>query len=321
MGMVTSRAAPTLAPVRSMFRGGVASAMFVALGARAQPASPPAVAGESGCPDPAAVQQVLATLLSATETSEPSTIAVADFGSRYRVTVGDRVKTYLDPHRNCAERVRIAAAFIALALNPEEAPSPVDSEPTPITPPIVETPPVHVVAHPIVVRIQGGAAVQSAPELGALAFGASARLAARSTLLGVYASCAWLGSETTDLSGTAGVAFERVPCSLGATIALLPPDYRVELDVDAGVAIGALRVAGRGLATDSVATRLELGGRAALQMGVHLGQPDSAIFPVVGIEATVLPMAYDFEVMPRGSVGQTPRWWAGATAGLCWRVD
>jgi hypothetical protein len=321
--MVTAGASATFAPVRSLFRGGVASATFAALGAAAQPASPPEVTGESRCPDLPAVQEVLATLLSATEATEPSSIEISDLGSRYRVSVGDRAKTYLDPHRNCAERVRIAAAFIALALNPEDARSPVESEhPSPVAPPDVEAPAVHAPSRRIAARVQAGAAMQSAPELGAIAFGASARAAATWTPLGMYASCAWLSSGTTVLAGTeAAVVFERVPCSVGATLALLPPGDRVELDVDAGAAIGALHVAGRGLATDSAATRLELGGRAALQMGVHIGPPATALFPVIGIEATVLPMAYDFEVTPRGSVGQTPRWWAGAIAGLCWKSD
>jgi hypothetical protein len=302
----------------------VASAVLIARGAGAQPASPPALTGESRCPELPAVQEVLATLLSATEATEPSSIEISDLGTRYRVTVGDRAKTYLDPRRNCAERVRIAAAFIALALNPEDAPSPVESEllPSPVAPTAAENPPVLPAARPIAVRLAVGGSMQSAPELGALAFGASARLAATWTLLGMYASCAWLSSGTTALAGTgAAVTFERVPCSVGATLAVLPRGHRVELDVDVGAAIGALHVAGRGLATDSSATRLELGGRIALQMGVHLGPPATALFPVIGIEATVLPMAYDFEVTPRGSVGQTPRLWAGATAGLCWRAD
>jgi hypothetical protein len=309
---------------RSLVAGAAAAMMSVAASAGAQPASSLPIATDGTCPDPAAVQRILATLFSATESTAPASIGIADLGSRYRVSVGDRTKTYGDPHRNCAERARIAAAFIALALNPEEVSPPVESEPPPLValPVPLETPSRSEVPKHVEFGVRAGGAVQSAPELGALAFGVGVRLAALWTRVGAHAACGWVSTGTFALAGGgAAVSLDRVPCAAGATFALLPPAERVQLTLDAGLAIGALWVAGHGLATDFAASRVEVGTRLALESGVHVGPPDARLFPVIGIEATYLPMSYDLEVASRGSVGQTPHWWAGATAGLCWRID
>jgi len=102
---------------------------------------------------------------------------------------------------------------------------------------------------------------------------------------------------------------------------VFPGHGRLEVEVEPGVALGAVIASGRGLATSFQSVRLELGARLAADMTWHFGPRRSSWGPVLGLEATVYPAPYDLDVTGRGTVARTPGFWAGFTAGVCWTVE
>jgi hypothetical protein len=261
-------------------------------------------------------------------------VTVTDLGDRYVVTAGERSKTYPDPGRDCLERARVAATFIALVLAPDEAAAssaPAPSVPPRPPPPVAVTPPPRPALppsrHPWLpwLRADARGALELATAEGQVAPGAALRVAAGRGILGGHAVCEWLAGVPTNLTGGAGagaaqapgsVLLERFPCAVGPTLRLFPVHERLELDVDVGLAVGVLRASGRGFAMSYGATRPETGVRLAVD-GTWLAHA-GGFAPVVGLEVTYYPSVYDLDVMPRGVVAETPHLWAGFTGGVCW---
>jgi len=73
------------------------------------------------CPAGADIDAALAQLLS-TEAGRTSSaaITVRDLGATWSVHVAGRSATYSDPDRNCSERTKVAAVFVALVLEPPD---------------------------------------------------------------------------------------------------------------------------------------------------------------------------------------------------------
>ena len=95
----------------------------------------------SGCPTREAVAAALSPALAHIRPNLdplPSDFRLADLGDAFEVTVGGQVQRYADAARDCAERARVAAVFVALAMNPPslEPPRP----PPPVPPPAVQQP-------------------------------------------------------------------------------------------------------------------------------------------------------------------------------------
>ena len=317
-------------------------ALSVGLRASAQPsaqstAGPAPVVVSGKCPESSAVEKLLSTLLPArAPAATPVEVTVSDLGDTYLVAAGARAKTYTDPSRDCAERARVASAFIAHALAPEAPPALSASPPPPPRPP---APPPPVPAPPLSdltprrwVRVDTRGAIGVAPQDGLVAPGAelgvtAGWIASGWTLLGGHAMCGWSSGATMDISaGGAGVLIERFPCAVGPMVRLFPGargggEGRLEVDVDPGLALGAGVVSGRGLTTTFQSARLEIGARLALDAAWHFGAPRAGWGPVLGVEATYYPAPYDLDVTPRGTVARTPTVWAGFTAGVCWTVE
>jgi hypothetical protein len=277
---------------------------------------------------------VLATLLPPSFSNAPvATATVSDDGGTYLVTVGERVKEYADSARDCAERARIAAAFIAfsLSLDVQPAAGTTTSATVPTAGPPPAPPPVVTAAPPSRtekwLRVDARGTLEIAPQDGLLAPGAEARIAAGQGRFGAHALCGWLSGTSMSLPGETGrVLLERFPCAAGPTLRLFPsgtplPLPPLEVSVDAGVALGAVRTSGRSFATNYVSARFEVGARIAVDAALHLGRHPAGFAPVVGLAATYYPMAYDLDVTPRTSVGRTPNLWAGLTAGVCWSIE
>ncbi|MCL2450452.1 MAG: hypothetical protein FWD17_16010, partial [Polyangiaceae bacterium] len=296
--------------------GGAIIAIVAAWPVAAEPPPGPWLVGGTGaCPVPTDVGRVLATLLptegdrSRTNASSPLA-TVTDLGDDYRVDVAGRSKAYFDPTRNCEQRARIAAAFIALVVAPEEAPpdASASSSPPPQAPPEASPAPA---APPAPERRVAGPSWGTFDLRGVYSFapgsltagGAAVRMSATERVmgselrLGGHLLCGWLGSSEHDLSGRIGsFSVERWPCALGAAARLFPAGFRLEVDVDAGVALGAVRIAGHGLFHDFASSRLEAGGRVGLAALLHLGRDPVPLAAVVGFDATYLPHAYQLSV-------------------------
>jgi hypothetical protein len=99
------------------------------------------VGDERGCPTPGQVSGLLAPLLPASRISVGSgppaldDISISDDGASFRIVAAGQERSFVDPVRECFERARHAAVFVALALDPPaislvKAPPPERPEPT-----------------------------------------------------------------------------------------------------------------------------------------------------------------------------------------------
>jgi hypothetical protein len=283
----------------------------------------PFVAVDGSCPSQQAVLTVLQSLLpSAGVAGAPTGASVGDRGAAYVVAVGDRTKTYPDADRNCDQRARIAAAFIALALEP--GPVPLQPErmapPAPVATPapgdrLPQAPPSSGVTW---ARLDGVGAFEVSSPLGLGSPGLGLEIAAGRGAWGVWAACTWIGAATMRLA-VAGesLRLERFPCAIGPAALLWT--RVLETEMKAGLALGAVRAAGEGFATVYSSERLEVGARLAIDAALHLS-PNARLEPVAGLEVTYYPVPYHLVRAPGGIVASTPTLWAGVTAGLRWNA-
>src|SRR5262245_10553808 len=100
-------------------------AVSLAIAAHAGPPQIVKIVGdERGCPTPGQVSGLLAPLLPASRISAsggPSSsddITITDDGPSFRVVAAGQERSFVDPVRECLDRARHAAVFVALALDP-----------------------------------------------------------------------------------------------------------------------------------------------------------------------------------------------------------
>lgn len=297
---------------------GGACLLLAAPGAAAQSGSVPTVAVDGACPNQEGVQTVLRSLLPVADRAPVPDGAVAeivDRGDSFVVVSGGRTKTYADRDRNCAQRARIAAAFVALVLGLGPVPSVGEQAPPP---PATAAPPRQRSAGLRWWRVAVRGAFQESSPLGLTSPGIALDVAGGWGSLGGEASCAWIAGADVPLARGATVVLERVPCVLGP-MARFFVGQRVETDLKVGLALGTLRAEGQGFATKYGSARLEVGARLAFDASFRLSA-DVPIVPIAGVEVTYYPAPYDLVVAPTGVVARTPSVWAGATAGLCWNL-
>lgn len=281
------------------------------------------------CPQESGVRALLSTLVPNRGTAPPglpSAATVADLDKAFVVAVGARSKTYADPARDCAQRSRIAAAFIALALLPEGAePAAPASPPPPALPPPTppELPVLPVVASSTWASLdaRGALALGFAP-VTRLTPGVVVHAAAGRGVLGGHLSCGWVFGTSIALAQESGsVLIERLPCDAGPTLRFFTLGHRFDTAIDAGFAVGLLRAFGRGFDTNPPSSRVELGVRIAVDTALHADSARASLQPILGLEVTAYATGYDFNVAPHGDVGQAPLVWAAITAGIRWGAD
>ena len=113
------------------------------------------IVGSSSCPEPGAVWAAMGTLLPPDRLAERLRVAgnlipveILDLGASFRLIAAGRVREYRDEARDCADRARVAAVFVALAIDPAgilttpkpPAPPPPPPEPAGPSAPIVTAP-------------------------------------------------------------------------------------------------------------------------------------------------------------------------------------
>jgi hypothetical protein len=306
--------------------GGALGAILPALASAQDVVGTAPVLEVSGsCPESAAVLNVLTPLL---PTNQPAgsngTATVSDRGASYVVAVGGRSKTYSDAARNCAERARVAAAFISLALVPDALPErstlPADAGPQPSSP--APNPPEAPSPEPAWVRVDLRGMGESAPESGLLTTGIALGVTGGKGRFGAQLMCWWAAGASMSARGTAdgSIVIERFPCALGPLVRLTPIASLVELSLSTSVVLGALWARGTGFVSDYDAVRLDVGARVSVDAILRATPQPGSIAPVLGIQIVYDPMTYDLDVMPRGVVGHTPSLWAGVSAGISWGV-
>ena len=275
----------------------------------------PPVAVEGTCPGRDVVEAVLGSMLPAADPKAPAAATVTDRGDAFVVAVNGRTKTYPDPERNCPQRARIAAAFIALVLEPggsDEA-EPAPAEPKRESGPREE----HAATSPsttqpwLHVAVRGDIEVSSSP--GFASPGVDLDLGAAWGSFGAEISCAWVAPGEIALSGGGTAVLSRIPCSLGPVVRVTGTPVQVDLKV--GLDLGSVRADGQGLARSHGAARLEAGARFAVDASFRPSR-GARVWPVAGLQISYYPVPYDLVVTPQGVVASTPGLWAGATAGV-----
>lgn len=319
----------------------------------ATPAEPPrdaaktapfALATTGECPGQAAVMAALVPLLKldSVRTSDGAT-RVADLGDRFEVSAAGQVGVYTDAGRDCSERARVAAVFIALALNPPAfqtrparpapPPAPSDGEDErdrrdkgnkgkeseeSVTPsPAVETPARP--SHPPVpwLRLAAGARLEAAPEAGGrpgttAAYGLDVEGAGGLDSFGVAVGAGVRASTVTTFSSVS-VREQRFPFSV-AVVGRHRLTPSVELAGQVGMSLVLLRLEDQSKGGFAPSTRLDVGARAGVALGLPALSP--RISPFAGLSVEYFPRPYRYDVAPLGQIGRSAPLWVGLTLGL-----
>jgi hypothetical protein len=285
--------------------------LFAAVPPSATPTPSVAVTGD--CPSAAAVTAALGSALG----GEPRTGAtevprVSDEGERFSVVALGQTRRFADPARDCDERAREAAVFIALALNPPivpraPEPGPPDAAPqvTIVAPP-PPTAPERWLDIGAAARLDGGPASETSAALGF-----EARASAGVRWFGVAATAGVLAATESKLSSVT-IRQQRFPLSAALTARrTLSPRFAVAGAL--GAALVPFTVHGETLDGGATTTRLDAGVRLAAEVRFHA---TPRLSPFLDLHAEIFPRTYQLDVDPLGAVGSTGRFWAGLSVGL-----
>lgn len=316
------------APARRL--AGAAGAAVLALVSRAGQAAPEPdyphdlVEGASACPEPRAVWGALGGLVEIdrvenrlrTLAGEPRAIEVTDLGAAFRVRVGDRSREYEDDARDCGNRAKLAALFVALAADSAEVPPAVPpiQPPPPPPPPVVATvsaPPPPTAPRRRVLHLEVGADARVGIGASTAAPGALAQLAWERRRLVVTAGAR--GSAPAQATiGDVRLRQWRAAAQLTARVHLL-----YDRPVLPFLEFGAVATLLSERASDLATARAGMAGA----LGVVVGGGASFLrrrwgSSFVLLEAELYPAPPTISVLPGGDVGRTPRIWVGAAAGV-----
>jgi hypothetical protein len=332
----------------------VAAALAVIAPAPAGAAPPVTIAGPvESCPTPAAVAEALGAVVPAVAVAvapagaRPASARIEDLGERYRVSVGAAERVVDDPGRDCRERARVAAIFVALTLFPPSAGAPATGPASrPATAPAFQ-PAAPAPTPPPAPRAAGGTEVDlPGPAAGVAARAARPRTAWRGEVavapLVLFAPGAAgpaatasgevrlrggtrrlglaLGAEVDadrDVTLTRGSArLSRYVFDLGGYAAWTRG--RVGLVGDLGVALATLTARGQGVGGDASSTGRSVGVRAAAGARLWLTRRIG-----LGADAALvaMPRRIDLVAPPLGSLGAVPRLWVGVGLGLVAQTD
>jgi hypothetical protein len=280
----------------------------------------PMIGGPSLCPLPDAVWAELGTLVprdrlnarlrAVAGTAGPvvrPVVQIIDLGVPYRVIAAGRVREYRDETRDCAYRARIAAVFVALAIDPAE----ISMEQPPPSPP-VPPPAAALDQRP---RAAAHLDLGVAGELGvasgnvATQAGAALRLAVGRGRIALVVGAMALAPIDVTLGGVR-LRQWRLPVDVGVRAQL--EGKRLQPYGELGVGAAWLSERALDLANPQGGTSIELGGRAAV--GARLATR-GRFAPFVALDAELVPSPPAVFALPQGVLGHTPWLWLGATVG------
>lgn len=272
------------------------------------------VVGPSACPRPEMVLAELATLLPPERlnarlralTATPA-VELIDLGVPFQVVVGGKaggkVREYRDEARDCTQRARVAAVFVAMTIDPASivAPPP---------PPVAVVSPAETAPVPPGARFGVGAAIDAG--VGSrdpvAQGGLDLRLAVGRRTVAFVAGALLLWPVDTTIGGVR-LRQSRFPIDAGVRLNLA--SRRLAAYADLGVCAAVLSETALDLAAANARTTIELGARGAL--GVRYGAARVAWFGA--LHAELLPRPAEIYALPQGVAGRTPYVWIGASAG------
>jgi hypothetical protein len=244
----------------------------------------PALDVVGACPDGAAVRRLLDPLVTAEE-ARATTISIQDRGPQYRIVVGGKATTLDDPARDCAARARQAAVVVASGLRSHAQ-----------------------VFGPPMWTIEKGLVFEVAPS------GGSAVWVPGAELRGAYGSGRWSlvgaggarGPVTLTFAGVWKAELLRFP--LDVAVRLTTRWWRMRPWFMLGPSLTVTSFLGEELLETDRKWRGDPGALA--MVGATL--PISRRFGVAAaLSARWQPRRYHLQVVPVGTVGETPAWWFG----------
>ena len=288
------------------------------------PSNAPKTGGEqtSGCPTREAVAAALSPALAHIRPNLdplPSDFRLADLGDAFEVTVGGQVQRYADAARDCTERARVAAVFVALAMNP---PSLEPSRPPPPPPPPAvqqrQPPPAPEpdrswLSVGVAARVDGAVGGGSDATSGATA-GGELDVALGKGSFGIEAS-AGVVTSTQNTIASVQVTQQRFPCSLSATFRRRASAH-LEIGAGLGAALTPFTLHGQGLDTTLPVTRFDAGARLALELRVAR----TALAPFANLHVEYFPRTYEIAVAPLGNIGTTAPLQIGLSVGVAFEA-
>jgi hypothetical protein len=299
----------------------LASAMSIPTARADPPPSLRVVALEAGCPTAKQVATLLERMLPRTKItadSGPPSAAdavVSDQGAHFQVTVAGQERSFDDAARQCPERARHVAVFIAMVLDP-----PMIAELSPASPPVQAAPAAPVDAARRPERPAGG--WQSDVTLGAVLLVAP-QGERRQTAVAQGVAAFARAKHGWHLAFGAGVLrgalrFDDaaanawwIPIDIGAGFSTRAKAW--EIGAEIGPSASILFIKGENLKDARTEVRLEVGGRVAAWSRFWLSRQFAAF---LSAEAVVRPFPHVLDIDPRGAVGEMPLVWLGASAGI-----
>jgi hypothetical protein len=271
---------------------------------------------------------------------------VIDLGDRYVVTAAGQSNLYTDPARDCGERARVAAVFIALALNPpvvpQVPPGPVPAPPperspaapperSPVVPPerspaavppaaappAAETSADESASPPAPAWREVSAAArfdlafdeQDAP--GAATAGPELGLAAGKGAWGIAVTGGALWPTTSQYPAVS-VQEQRFPLGV-ALVFRQRVEARLALAGQAGLALALMRLQAEQIEANARSTRLDIGGRLVFQV---TGPRWDGWALFAAVRGEIFPRVYVLDTDPLKKVGVTHHYWWGASLGI-----
>jgi hypothetical protein len=233
-------------------------------------------------------------------------VELIDLGAPFQVVVAGKVREYRDDARDCTQRARVAAVFVAMTIDPASI----------VAPPPAPPPPVAVVAptQPTAVapraRFGVGAAIDAgvgSPDPVAQG-GLDLRLTVGRRPVAFVAGALLLWPVDTTIGG---VRLHQSRFPIDAGVRLNFAGQRFAAYADLGLCAAVLSETALDLAAANARTTIELGARGAL--GVRYGAARVAWFGA--LHAELLPRPAEIYALPQGVAGRTPYVWIGASAG------
>ena len=250
----------------------------------AAPGSAPTIDVVGVCPDDAAVRRVLTELVPP-DAANAAPVRVEDHGAHVRITVREAATTLDDPARDCAARARMAAAFAATELLAQR---------------IVYGPPEWTMEKGIIFEV--------APSPGGAVWapGAEFRGAYGPGRWSLFGSAGARGPATLMLDHGWEAELLRFPLDGGARITARWGRFRAWLNLAASLTITGIM--GSELVQTEREWRADLG---ALVMGGATLRVTDRLGLSAALTVRWQPRRYQLQVIPAGTVGETPGWWFG----------
>jgi hypothetical protein len=269
-----------------------------------------------GCPTREAVAAALSpALVHIRPNVDPlaADFRLADLGDAFEVTAGGQVQRYADVARDCTERARVAAVFVALAMNPLslEAPPP----PPPVPPLAIQPSPPPPererswLSVGVAARVDGAVGADNDATAGVTGGGELDVVVGRGSF-GIEAT-AGVVTPTHNTIAAVEVSQQRFPCSLSAAFRRRAGAH-LELGAAVGAALTPFTLHGQGLDMTLPVTRLDAGARVKLELRVT----GPTLEPFANLHVEYFPRTYEIAVAPLGNIGTTAPLQLGLSVGV-----